>query len=48
MTGEQKAYVDSVIQQWTNGGLSMMQSKICLLKNSTGVETSYDNGWRDK
>lgn len=22
MTGEQKAYVDSVIQQWTNGGLS--------------------------
>ena len=22
MTGEQKAYIDSVIQQWTNGGLS--------------------------
>ena len=22
MSGEQKAYVDSVIQQWTNGGLS--------------------------
>ena len=22
MSGEQKAYIDSVIQQWTNGGLS--------------------------
>jgi hypothetical protein len=27
MSGEQKAYVDSVIQQWTNGGLSDTQVK---------------------